>query len=246
MNILVCVSKTPETTSKISFKNDNTEYNADGINFIMNPYDEWYALVRACELVETHGGSITILTVGDASSDIIIRKALAIGGDKAVRIDMAPSDSYITAANIAAHASANTYDLIFVGKETIDYNGSEVGAMVAEILGLPYISYATKFETTGEQHTITREIEGGLEICGVHGPVVISSAKGLAEQRIPNMKGIMMAKSKSLEVVAPSNSESRVKTVKFTLPQVKSGVKLIDPENMDELVHLLHTEAKVI
>lgn len=246
MNILVCISKTPETTSKISFKNSDTEYNTDGVNFIMNPYDEWYALVRAIELTEAQGGSITILNVGDASNDIIIRKALAIGGDKAVRIDIDAKDAYTTAANIADYARDKGFDIIFTGKETIDYNGSEIGAMVSELLDVPYISYATKLDSSGGQHTISREIEGGAEVCSVSGQVVISSAKGLAEQRIPNMKGIMMAKSKPLDVLAPTQSSTRVNTVKFTLPPAKTGVKLIDPENMDELVNLLHAEAKVI
>jgi electron transfer flavoprotein beta subunit len=246
MNILVCISKTPETTSKISFKNGDTEYNTDGVNFIMNPYDEWYALVRAIELVEAQGGSITVLNVGDASNDIIIRKALAIGGDKAVRIDIDPKDAYTTASNIADYARDKAFDIIFVGKETIDFNGSEIGAMVSELLDMPYVSYATKLDSTNGQHTITREIEGGMEVCSVNGAVLISAAKGLAEQRIPNMKGIMMAKSKPLEVIPANSNPIRVSTVKFTLPPAKTGVKLIAPENMDELVHLLHSEAKVI
>jgi electron transfer flavoprotein beta subunit len=246
MKLLVCISKTPETTSKISFKNNDAEFNGDGVNFIINPYDEWYALVRAVELVETHGGSVTVANVGNASNDIIIRKALAIGADGAVRIDQDPKDGFHTAINIADYARSQGYDIIFTGKETIDFNGSEVGAMIAESLDLPYVSYASKLESTGSSHTITRDIEGGVEVCQVEGPVVISCAKGLAEQRIPNMKGIMMAKSKPLDVIAGSTHDSKVKTVSFTMPTAKSGVKLIDPENMDELVRMLHEESKVI
>jgi electron transfer flavoprotein beta subunit len=246
MKLLVCVSKTPETTSKIAFTNGDTEFNSDGVNFIMNPYDEWYALVRAVELVETQGGSVTILNVGSAANDIIIRKALAIGGDKAVRIDIDPKDAYQTAANIANYAKSEGFDMIMTGKETIDYNGSEVGAMIAELLDLPYVSYASKLESTGSSHTITRDIEGGVEVCSLDGPVVISCAKGIAEQRIPNMKGIMMAKSKPLDVISPTVSDSRTQTSSFKLPAAKTGVKLIDAENMDELVRLLHEEAKVI
>ncbi|MBK7634743.1 MAG: electron transfer flavoprotein subunit beta/FixA family protein [Saprospiraceae bacterium] len=246
MNYLVCISKTPDTTSKISFKNNDTEYNGDGINYIMNPYDEWYALVRAIELSEQHGGTVTVINIGNASNDIIIRKALAIGAHDAVRIDIEPQDAFTTASNIADFAKDKNFGIIFLGKETIDYNGSEVGAMVAELLDLPYVSYVSKLELNGTTSTVTRDIEGGVEVCKVEGPLVLSSAKGIAEQRIPNMKGIMMAKSKPLQVLQPSQTEARVKTEKFVLPNVKSGVKLVDPENMDELVRLLHEEAKVI
>lgn len=246
MNLLVCISKTPDTTSKISFKSDDTEYNSDGISFIMNPYDEWYALVRAIELTEQSGGQVSVINVGPSSNDIIIRKALAIGASEAFRVDIDRADAYLTAINIADHAKSKNYDIIFLGKETIDYNGSEVGAMVAEILDLPYVSYATKLDVNGNRSTVTRDIEGGTEVCEVEGPFVLSAAKGLAEQRIPNMKGIMMAKSKPLNVISANNEAERVTTLKFVLPAPKSGVKLIDPENMDELVRLLHEEAKII
>jgi electron transfer flavoprotein beta subunit len=246
MNVLVCISKTPDTTSKISFKSNDTEYNSDGISYIMNPYDEWYALVRALELTELHGGNVTVINVGPASNDIIIRKALAIGANGAVRVDIENADSYVTAANIASFAKTAPFDIIFLGKETIDYNGSEVGAMVAELLNLPYISYASSLEVNGHISKITREIEGGVEVNQVEGPFVLSAAKGLAEQRIPNMKGIMMAKNKPLTVINPINTNQRTKAIKYILPNQKTGVKLIDPENMDELVRLLHEEAKVI
>lgn len=246
MNLLVCISKTPDTTSKIAFKSDDKEYNSDGVTFIMNPYDEWYALVRAIEITEQNGGNVTVVNVGPAANDIIIRKALAIGANDAIRIDTEATDAYTVASNIAAVAKAKNYDIIFLGKETIDYNGSEVGAMLAELLDLPYISYATHLEVSGKISKITRDIEGGEEVCQVEGPFVLSAAKGLAEQRIPNMKGIMMAKNKPLEVVAALPSAVKVETIKFILPPAKTGVKLIDSENMDELVRLLHEEAKVI
>ena len=237
MNYLVCISKTPDTTSKISFKNNDTEYNGDGISYIMNPYDEWYALVRAIELAEQNGGHVTVINVGNASNDIIIRKALAIGAHDAVRIDIEPQDAFTTAANIAEYAKDKNYSIIFLG---------EVGAMVAELLDLPYVSYVSKLEMSGTSSTVTRDIEGGVEVCKVEGPLVLSSAKGIAEQRIPNMKGIMMAKSKPLQVLPPTQTDARTKTEKFVLPNAKSGVKLVDPQNMDELVRLLHEEAKVI
>lgn len=246
MKLLVCVSKTPDTTAKVSFSADGKTYNGDGVSFIMNPYDEWYALVRAIELVEAHGGEVTIINVGPASNDIVIRKALAIGGNQAVRIDLDAQEAYEVAHNIASYAKDQNFDIIFTGKETIDYNGSEIGAMIAEILDMPYISYATHLETSGSLSKVTREIEGGEEVVEVHSPFVVSAAKGLAEQRIPNMKGIMMARSKPLNVISPVSSTPRVSTVKFDLPPSKTGVKLVDPENMDELVRLLHEEAKAI
>lgn len=246
MKLLVCVSKTPETTAKISFSGDNTEFDTSGVQFIMNPYDEWYALVRAVELKNAEGGSVTAVNVGPADNDTIIRKALAIGADDAVRINTTPESAYVTAAQIAEYAKGQGYDIIFTGKETIDYNGSEVGAMVAEILDLPFLSYVSHLEKSGDTLKVTRDIEGGVEVSEVSGPVVISGAKGLAEQIIPNMRGIMMAKRKPLNVVEPAAIDNPVKTVSFSKPPAKSGVKLIDPENMDELVRLLHEEAKVI
>lgn len=246
MNILVCISKTPDTTAKISFTDNDTHFNAEGVTFIMNPYDEWYALVRALELAEQTGGKVTVINVGPSSNEVVIRKALAIGADNAVRIDIDSSDAITVATNIANYAKANNFDMVFTGKETIDYNGSEIGAMIAELMDLPFISYVTHMEVSGSTTTATREIEGGEEVCEVEGPIVVSAAKGLAEQRIPNMKGIMMAKRKPLEVIAPTEVTPTVETVQFSLPPAKSGVKLIDPDNMEELVRLLHEEAKVI
>lgn len=247
MNILVCISKTPDTTSKISFTNESTEFNGEGVTFIMNPYDEWYALVRAIELVEQHGGNVTTITVGDASNDIIIRKALAIGANDAVRVDQKPGDSFDTAFQIAEFAKTKNYDLILTGKETIDYNGSVLGSLIAGFLDLPYISYATNLVHEGSGSCqVTREIEGGEEICQVSLPCVISAAKGMAEQRIPNMKGIMMSKSKPLQVIPAFGNQQQISVVKFELPVQKKGVHMIAPDNMDELVQLLHTEAKVI
>lgn len=247
MKLLVCISRTPETTAKISFTDNDTQFNTDGVQYILNPYDEWYALVRAIELKEALGGTVTVFNVGSAANDIIIRKALSIGADDAVRIDTDNvSSAYYTAKQISNYAADKGYDIIFAGKETIDYNGSEVGAMIAEMLDLPFLSYASKLEMEGDTAVVTRDIEGGVEEAAVEGPFVISAAKGLAEQRIPNMKGIMMSKRKPLEVVPAIDVESNVATTKYEMPPAKSGVKLIDPEDMDELVRLLHEEAKVI
>ncbi len=246
MKILVCISQTPDTTAKISFNAEGTEFNNAGVQFIMNPYDEWYALVRACELRESLGGTVVALNVGPAANETTIRKALAIGADEAVRIDADPKSAAFVAKQIAEYAKSQNFDLVFFGKETIDYNGSEVGAMVAEHLDLPYVSYAGKLELNGNTATLERDIEGGVEVLEVDLPLCLSAAKGMAEQRIPNMRGIMMARTKPLNVVPPAPFEEAVKTVKFTLPPAKAGVKLVDPENMDELVRLLHEEAKVI
>ena len=212
----------------------------------MNPYDEWYALVRALELVEASEGTVTAINVGPASNDIVIRKALAIGAHDAVRIDAEANSAHFTASQIATHAKDQNYDAIFFGKETIDYNGNEVPAMVAEMLDLPFISYVSQLEAAGGTTKITRDIEGGVEVASVTGPYVISAAKGLAEQRIPNMRGIMMAKRKPLNVIPAVDVDQKVKISSFGLPDGKSGVKMIDPENMDQLVRLLHEEAKVI
>ena len=246
MKLLVCVSKTPDTTAKISFKDSNTAFDDAGVQFIMNPYDEWYALVRAVELKESLGGTVTILNVGPAANDSVIRKGLAIGADNAVRINADPQSSLYIAKQIAAHAKEENYDIVFFGKETIDYNGSEVGAMVAEYLDMPFISYGTNLAVEGSKATVTRDIEGGSEVVELETPFAVSAAKGMAEQRIPNMRGIMMAKRKPLNVVEPVDVDNLSVVVSYELPPAKSEVKLVDPENMDELVRLLHEEAKVI
>ena len=246
MKLLVCVSKTPDTTAKISFNGDSTEFNSAGIQYIMNPYDEWYALVRALELKEQLGGSVTIINVGTSENDTIIRKGLAIGADDAVRVDADPKSAMFVAKQIAEYAKNENFDVIFLGKETIDYNGSEVGGMVAEYLDLPYISYGNNLTMEGNTATVSRDIEGGTEVVEVQTPFVVSAAKGMAEQRIPNMRGIMMAKRKPLKVIPAVDVNDAAKIVRYELPAEKSSVKMIDPENMEELVRLLHEEAKVI
>jgi electron transfer flavoprotein beta subunit len=246
MKILVCISKVPDTTAKISFTDNNTAFNTSGVQFIMNPYDEWYALVRAVELTENGKGETTVINVGPAANDAIIRKGLAIGADKAVRVDAEPKSTHQVAEEIANYAKDKGFDLILTGKETIDYNGSELGAMVAEMLDQPYVSYATHMEVEGTTASIKRDIEGGVELLEVDLPAVVSAAKGMAEQRIPNMRGIMMAKRKPLETVPASAGAEHVAVKSYELPAAKGSVNLIDAENMDELVRLLHEEAKVI
>ena len=246
MKILVCISKTPDTTAKIAFTDNNTKFAGDGVQWIINPYDEWYALVRAIELKEADASwVIHLVTVGAPDCDPIIRKALALGGDEAIRINADSHDSYYIAAQIAAVAKEGNYDLIFTGKETIDYNGSSIGGMLAELLDLPYLSSASKLELEGNNVTVVREIDGGEETNKAALPLVVSCQKGMAEQRIPNMKGIMGARSKPLKVVEPAAVEALTSIASFDLPPAKAGVKLVSPDHPEELVRLLHEEAKV-
>ncbi|NML22300.1 electron transfer flavoprotein subunit beta/FixA family protein [Pseudoflavitalea sp. G-6-1-2] len=247
MKILVCISKTPDTTAKIAFTDNNTKFAQDGVQWIINPYDEWYALVRAIELKEKDPSTVLhLVNVGTADADAVIRKALALGGDEAIRVNADSHDSFYIASQIAEVARSGGYDLVFTGRETIDYNGSSIGGMVAELLGLPYVSLASKFDLNGTTATITREIEGGEEICEVALPVVVSCQKGMAEQRIPNMKGIMGARTKPLKVVEPTAVDALTSIVSFELPPAKAGVKLVSADNPEELVRLLHEEAKAI
>lgn len=246
MKILVCVSKSPDTTAKISFSDNNSRFDENNVQWIVNPYDEWYSLVRALELKEANGGSVTCISVGQADYDPIIRKALAIGADDAVRIDAEPIDASFVAQQISNYAKDKGYDLIFTGKETLDYNGYQVGAMIAELLDLPFVSTAHKLEVNGSKATLDREIQGGIEVVEVEMPLVLSSAKDMAEQRIPNMRGIMSARTKPLEVVPAIEAVKATEAVSFSLPPAKGSCKFIDPENAGELIQLLHDEAKVI
>jgi electron transfer flavoprotein beta subunit len=244
MKLLVCISQTPDTTSRIQFTNNSTELDQAGIQFIMNPYDEWYALVRALELKAQVGGTVTLLHVGGVANEPTIRKGLAIGADDAIRVDATAKSADFVAEQIAAQAKG--YDLVFFGKETIDYNGSEVPAMVAELLDLPFVAYGLSMKVEGTTATIDRDIEGGKEVVQVDTPFVLSCAKGMAEQRIPNMQGIMMSKRKPIAVVPAVACDDLVSVVGYALPPAKSGVKLISADNVEELVQLLHNEAKVI
>ena len=247
MKILVCITKSPDTTAKIAFTDNNTKFATTGVQWIINPYDEWYALVRAIELKEKDPATVIhLVTVGAADSEAIIRKALALGGDEAFRVNAESQDSFFVASQIAAIAQQGNYDLIFTGKETIDYNNSAIGGMVAELLDMPFVSLATKFQLNGNTAVITREIEGGEETCEVALPVVVSCQKGMAEQRIPNMKGIMGARTKPLKVVEPVATETLTQVVNFTTPPPKAGVKLVPADNPEELIRLLHEEARVI
>jgi electron transfer flavoprotein beta subunit len=245
MKILVCITKTPDTTAKIAFTDNNTKFDTNGVQWIINPYDEWYSLVRAIELKEADASAIIhLVTVGSADAEPVIRKALALGGDEAIRVNTDNPDGFFIASQIAEVAKQGQYDLIFTGKETIDYNGSSIGGLIAELLELPYVSLATKFDLAGTKATITREIEGGEEVCEVELPVVVSCQKGVAEQRIPNMRGIMAARTKPLKVVEPATVDALTSIENFELPPAKAGVKLVPADQPEELVRLLHEEAK--
>lgn len=245
MKILVCISKTPDTTAKIAFTDNNAKFAEAGVQWIINPYDEWYALVRSIELKEADGSTaIHLVTVGGADAEPIIRKALALGGDEAFRINAEPSESYFVASQIAEIAKG--YDLVLLGKETIDYNGGAVGGMLAELLDAPYVANATGLQITGTTATVKREIEGGEETLEASLPLVVSCQKGMAEARIPNMRGIMAARTKPLKVVEPASAEALTQYVAFQLPPAKAGVKLVSADNVDELVRMLHEEARAI
>ncbi|MFT4644806.1 MAG: electron transfer flavoprotein beta subunit [Planctomycetota bacterium] len=246
MKILVPISTVPDTTAKVAFTDGNTKFDTNNVTFILNPTDEWFALVRAIELKEKNGGTVTVINVGPATNDQFIRKALAIGADNAVRIDGEARDAFFVASQIAEHAKSEAYDLVITGKETIDFNGSQIGAMVSEILDMPYVSLVSKLELEGNTFTLDREIEGGDEVVSVDMPMVVSAQKGIAEQRIPNMRGIMQSRTKPLVVVPVVAVEERITINSFELPVAKIGAKMVDAENLDELVRLLHEEAKAI
>lgn len=247
MKILVCITQAPDTTSKIAFTDNNTRFSEQGVTYIINPYDEWYALVRALELKESgKAAEICLITVGSQATEAIMRKALALGGDTAVRVNMDSADPYAIAIQIAAYAKENNFDLILAGKESIDYNNAAVGALTAAMLDYNYIGFATKLEVEGNALTVTREIEGGEETDTLSTPAVISCQKGMAEARIPNMRGIMSARTKPLTVKEPETVEALTEVVSYELPPAKTGVKMFTADQMDELVAALHSDAKVI
>ena len=246
MKILVCISRTPDTTSKISFVDQNKRFNSDGVQWIINPYDEWYALVRAIELKEKDPSTIIhLINVGSIDNEAIIRKALALGGDEAIRINTNNDDAYFISHQIATIAK-DGYDLILTGKETIDHNGSSIGGMVAEILDSNFISLATKLDIENNQAIVNRESEGGEEKISAPLPLVVSCQKGMAEARIPNMRGIMAARTKPLKVLEASSLECLTSIQTFDLPPAKAGVKLIPSDTPELLVKLLREEAKAI
>ena len=245
MKILVCITNVPDTTAKISFTDNNTKLNKAGVQYIIGPYDD-YALARAVELKEQLGGSITVLNVGEAESDPQIRKALAIGADEAVRVNAEPLDSYFTAVQIAAIAKDGGFDLILMGRESIDFNSGVVHGLVGEMLGIPSFSPVMKLEIDGNTAKFAREIEGGKEMLEAPLPLVLGCQEPIAEWKIPNMRGIMTARTKPLKVVDPVAVGGMTTLDKYTMPAAKSACKMIPAEQAETLISLLKTEAKVL
>lgn len=245
MKILVCITHVPDTTSKINFKDNNTRFDTTGVQFIIGPYDD-YALARAIEIKEASGATVTVLNVGPADTEPTIRKALAIGADDAIRVNAEPTDSFFVASQIAEHAKAGGYDLILMGRESIDYNSGVVHSIVGEMLGIPSVSPVMKLDLEGTKAKLAREIEGGKEYLEVNLPFVAGCQEPIAEWKIPNMRGIMSARTKPLKVVEPKSAEGGVKTQKFELPPPKGAVKMIPADNVKELVNLLKNEARVL
>jgi electron transfer flavoprotein beta subunit len=243
MKILVCITHVPDTTSKINFLDNNTKFDTNGVQFIIGPYDD-YALARAIELKESTGSTVTVLNVGTAETEPTLRKALAIGADDAIRVNAEPTDSFFVASQIAEQAKG--YDLILMGRESIDYNSGVVHGIVGEMLGIPSVSPVMKLDIDGTNVKMAREIEGGKEYVEATLPLVAGCQEPIAEWKIPNMRGIMSAKTKPLKVVEPKSVDSGVKLQKFELPPPKGSVKMISADNVSELVTLLKNEAKVL
>ena len=248
MNILVCISSVPDTTTKINFRENGSKFDSSGVQFVINPYDE-FGLTKAIMLKEKHGGKVTAITVGEETVEPVIRKALAIGADEAIRVNMSPKDSYSTAVEISNYISENQFDLIICGKESSDYNGGVVGGIIAELIKIPFINACNGLDISVKTANLDREIDGGKENLEINLPIVIGGQKGLVEEselRIPNMRGIMQARSKPLLVIEPKNHDYLTESIKFEKPSERGECKIISSENVSDLVSLLQDEAKVI
>ena len=248
MKILVCISHVPDTTSKINFINGDTEFDTNGVQFVINPNDE-FGLTRAIWFQEQQGATVTVVNVGGPETEPTLRKALAIGANEAIRINANPTDGFFVAKQLAEVIKNGGYDLVIAGKESLDYNGGMVPGMLAGLLGYNFINSCIELKVEGNNVTAAREIDGGKEILATTLPLIIGGQKGLVEEKdlkIPNMRGIMTARTKALTILEPVASSNNTKTVKFERPAPKSAVKLVSPDNLDELINLLHNEAKVI
>ena len=248
MKILVCISHVPDTTSKINFTENDTKFDTNGVQFVINPYDE-FVLTRAMWFKEKQGATVTVVNVGTSVTEPTLRKALAIGADEAIRVNAEPLDGMSVAKEIAEVVKSGEYDLVLAGKESSDYNGQMVPGMVAALTDYNFVNGCVGVEVEGSNVTATREIDGGSESLKTNLPLVVGGQKGIVEEsdlRIPNMRGIMMARKKPLQVLESSNSDHATNSVSFEKPAPKGAVKLVDAENIDELINLLHNEAKVI
>lgn len=248
MKILVCISHVPDTTSKINFTNGDSEFDTNGVQFVINPNDE-FGLTRAIWFQEQQGANVTVVNVGGPDTEPTLRKALAIGANEAIRINAKPTDGFFVAKQLAEVIKQGQYDLVICGKESLDYNGGMVPGMIAGLLGYNFINSCIDVKVDGSSAKVIREIDGGKETSSASLPLVIGGQKGLVEEkdlRIPNMRGIMTARTKALTVLEPIDATISTKAVKFEKPAPKSAVKLVSADNLDELVSLLHNEAKVI
>ena len=248
MKILVCISHVPDTTSKINFTNGDSQFDTAGVQFVINPNDE-FGLTRAVWFQEQQGANVTVVNVGTPDTEATLRKALAIGANEAIRVNAAPVDGSFVAKQLAEVVKTGGYDLVICGKESLDYNGGMVPGMIAALTGANFVNSCIGLTVEGNTAKAVREIDGGKETVSASLPLVIGAQKGLVEEkdlRIPNMRGIMTARTKALTVLEPTSAEAKTKAVKFEKPAPKSAVKMYSVDNLDELVNALHNEAKVI
>jgi electron transfer flavoprotein beta subunit len=248
MKILVCISHVPDTTSKINFTNGDSQFDTNGVQFVINPNDE-FGLTRAIWFQEQQGATVTVVNVGGPETEPTLRKALAIGANEAIRVNATPADGFFVAKQLADVIKNGSYDVIIAGKESLDYNGGMVPGMIAGILGYNFLNSCTEITVEGTNVKAIREIDGGRETISTTLPIIIGAQKGLVEEkdlRIPNMRGIMTARAKTLTVIEPIDASANTKAIKFEKPAPKSAVKLVAADNLDELINLLHNEAKVI
>lgn len=248
MKILVCISHVPDTTSKINFSNGDSEFDTTGVQYVINPNDE-FGLTRAIWFQEQQGANVTVVNVGGPDTEPTLRKALAIGANEAIRVNANPTDGFFVAKQLAEVIKNGGYDLVIAGKESLDYNGGMVPGMIAGILGSNFLNSCTAITVDGNNVKAVREIDGGKETVSTTLPLIIGGQKGLVEEkdlRIPNMRGIMTARTKALTILEPVDASVNTKAVKFEKPAPKSAVKLVAADNLDELINLLHNEAKVI
>ncbi|MDG1659927.1 MAG: electron transfer flavoprotein subunit beta/FixA family protein [Winogradskyella sp.] len=248
MKILVCISHVPDTTSKINFTDGDTKFDTNGVQYVINPNDE-FGLTRAMWFKEKQGASVDVVNVGGIETEPTLRKALAIGADVAIRVDAEAKDGFAVAKELAKVVIDGGYDLVIAGRESIDYNGGMVPGMLSGLTGANFVTNCISLEIDGNNAKAIREIDGGKETVNTSLPLVIGGQKGLVEEsdlRIPNMRGIMMARKKPLNIVEPAGANADTTANSFEKPAPKGAVKLVDADNIDELINLLHNEAKVI
>ena len=248
MKILVCISHVPDTTSKINFTNNDAEFDKNGVQFVINPYDE-FCLTRAMWFKEKQGATVTVVNVGGAETEPTLRKALAIGADDAIRINAEPTDGFLVAKELAEVVKNGGFDLVLAGKESADYNGQMVPGMLASLIDFNFVNGCVEMEVDGTSVNAKREIDGGTESLATTLPLVVGGQKGIVEEkdlRIPNMRGIMMARKKPLQVVEATGANASTNIQTYEKPAPKGAVKLVDADNLDELINLLHNEEKVI